>query len=34
MILAAIALFFYLLVSSFNEPPGPERIRPGDTITI
>jgi hypothetical protein len=34
MILATMALFFYLLVSSFNEPPQPERIQPGDTITI
>jgi nitrate/nitrite transporter NarK len=34
MILATMALFFYLLASSFNEPPQPERIQPGDTITI
>jgi len=34
MILATIALFFYLLASSFNEPPRPERIQPGTTITI
>ena len=34
MILASVALFFYLLVSSFNEPPRPERMHPGDTITI
>jgi nitrate/nitrite transporter NarK len=34
MILATIALFFYLLASSFNEPPRPERLQPGDTITI
>lgn len=34
MILATVALFFYLLASSFNEPPRPERLRPGDTITI
>jgi hypothetical protein len=29
-----VALFFYLLASSFNEPPRPERLHPGDTITI
>ncbi|QEM68484.1 hypothetical protein FO488_10080 [Geobacter sp. FeAm09] len=34
MILAAVALFFYLLASSFNGPPRPERLQPGDTITI
>jgi nitrate/nitrite transporter NarK len=34
MIIATMALFFYLLASSFNEPPQPDRIRPGDTITI
>jgi len=34
MILATVSLFFYLLASSFNEPPRPERLHPGDTITI
>ena len=34
MILATMAIFFYLLVSSINEPPRPERLHPGDTITI
>jgi len=34
MILGTVALFFYLLASSFDEPPRPERLQPGDTITI
>ena len=34
LILATMALFFFLLASSFNEPPRPERLHPGDTITI
>lgn len=34
MVLATVVLFFYLLLSSFNEPPRPERVRPGDTISI
>lgn len=36
MIAAMIALFFYLLSSSFDANPDPaqERLRPGETITI
>ena len=34
MIIATMSLFFYLLASSFNEPPRPERLHPGDTIMI
>ncbi|GFE60987.1 hypothetical protein [Geobacter sp. AOG2] len=34
LILGTVALFFYLLASSFNEPTRPERLQPGDTITI
>jgi len=36
MIVAAIALFFYLLAASLDESATPqrERLRPGETITI
>jgi hypothetical protein len=36
MIVAFVALFFYLLVASFNAHPTlpRERLRPGETITI
>ena len=34
LILAAVTIFFYLLVAAIHEPPRPERLRPGETITI
>lgn len=34
LIVAVVLLFFYLLTASLNGPSGPERLRPGDTITI
>lgn len=34
LIAAVVLFFFYLLASSLDEPSGPERLRPGDTITI
>lgn len=34
LIVAVVFLFFYLLASSLDGPSGPERLRPGDTITI
>jgi hypothetical protein len=34
LIIAVISLYFYLLTSSFNEEPRPERLKPGETITI
>lgn len=34
MIAMAFVLFFWLLVSSFNESSNPRHLRPGDTITI
>lgn len=34
LITAAVCLFFLLLATSLSEPPQPERLKPGQTITI
>jgi hypothetical protein len=34
LITGAVSLYFYLLAASFHEPPRPERLQPGQTITI
>lgn len=34
LIAMAFMLFFWLLISSFNETSNPRYLRPGDTITI
>ncbi|RII31382.1 MAG: hypothetical protein CXR30_00795 [Geobacter sp.] len=34
LIMTAVMFFFFLLATSLNEPPRPERLSPGQTITI
>lgn len=34
LIVASVLIYIFLLTSFFKEPYGPERLRPGDTITI
>jgi len=34
LIMASVMFFFILLATSLNGPPRPERLRPGQTITI
>ncbi len=34
LIIGVVSLFFYLFAASLNEPPRPERLEPGETITI